>query len=62
MQMNYRVIFVEDANAALTDELHNATLNNMASLFADVMSADLVVERLALHEQHLKPSGSDVGT
>jgi ureidoacrylate peracid hydrolase len=54
MQMNYRVIFVEDANAALTDELHNATLNNMVSLFADVMSTDMVVERLALHEQHLK--------
>lgn len=48
MQLNYRVIFVEDANAALTDELHNGTLNNMASLFADVMPTDLVVKRLAL--------------
>jgi len=47
MQMNYRVIFVEDANAALTDELHNATLNNMAALFADVMPAELVVRQLA---------------
>jgi len=38
MQMNYKVIFVSDANAALTDAAHNATLENMATLFADVMS------------------------
>jgi ureidoacrylate peracid hydrolase len=38
MQMNYRIIFVADANAALTDAAHNATLENMAFLFGDVMS------------------------
>ena len=38
MQLNYRVIFVSDGNAALTDAEHNATLNNMCALFADVMS------------------------
>ena len=38
MQMNYKVIFVADANAALTDAAHNATLENMAFLFGDVMS------------------------
>ncbi len=38
MQMNYRIIFVSDANAALTDAAHNATLENMAFLFGDVMS------------------------
>jgi ureidoacrylate peracid hydrolase len=43
MQMNYKVIFVADGNAALTDAEHNATLNNMAALFADVMTtAELV--------------------
>jgi ureidoacrylate peracid hydrolase len=43
MQMNYKVIFVSDANAALTDAAHNATLENMAFLFGDVMSTtDLV--------------------
>jgi ureidoacrylate peracid hydrolase len=46
MQLNYRVVFVEDANAALTDESHNATLNNMAALFADVTSTTDVVDRL----------------
>jgi ureidoacrylate peracid hydrolase len=38
MQMNYKIIFVSDANAALTDAAHNATLENMAFLFGDVMS------------------------
>jgi ureidoacrylate peracid hydrolase len=38
MQRNYRVIFVADGNAALTDAEHNATLCNMATLFADVMT------------------------
>lgn len=50
MQLNYRVVFVEDANAALSDELHNGTLNNMASLFADVMPTELVVRQLASRE------------
>jgi len=38
MQMGYDIIFVSDANAALTDAEHNATLASMAALFADVMS------------------------
>jgi ureidoacrylate peracid hydrolase len=43
MQMNYKIIFVADANAALTDAAHNATLENMAFLFGDVMStAELI--------------------
>ena len=40
MQMNYKLIFVADANAALTDAAHNATLDNMVMLFADVMTAE----------------------
>jgi ureidoacrylate peracid hydrolase len=47
MQMNYKVIFVSDANATLTDAAHNATLENMAMLFADVMSTDEVVAQVA---------------
>jgi ureidoacrylate peracid hydrolase len=43
MQMNYKVIFVSDGNAAMTDAEHNATLNNMLNLFADVMSTEEVV-------------------
>lgn len=43
MQMNYKVIFVADGNAALTDAEHNATLDNMVTLFADVMTTEEVV-------------------
>jgi len=43
MQMNYKVIFVSDANAALSDAAHNSTLDNMAFLFADVMSTEEVL-------------------
>jgi ureidoacrylate peracid hydrolase len=43
MQMNYKVIFVADGNAAQNDFMHNATLANMAILFADVMTTDEVV-------------------
>ncbi|MFB6451332.1 cysteine hydrolase family protein [Bradyrhizobium tunisiense] len=47
MQLNYKVVFVEDANAALTNAAHNATLDNMAALFADVVSTGELVESLA---------------
>src|SRR5690349_8658890 len=43
MQRNYGVIFVADGNAALTDSEHNATLCNMATLFADVMTTEEVL-------------------
>ena len=46
MQMNYRVIFASDANAALTDAEHMTTLNNMLFLFADVRSTDEIVALL----------------
>jgi ureidoacrylate peracid hydrolase len=46
MQMNYKVIFVSDATAALSDNDQNATLNNMASIFADVMTTSEIVELL----------------
>ncbi|MEH3107400.1 MAG: cysteine hydrolase [Sphingomonas fennica] len=48
MQLNYKVIFVSDANAALTDAEHNATLNNMAALFCDVMTTAEVTATLTL--------------
>jgi ureidoacrylate peracid hydrolase len=46
MQLNYKVIFVSDANATFTDAEHNATLNNMCALFADVMSTQEVIDVL----------------
>lgn len=46
MQMDYRVIFLADATATLSDEVHNATLNNMAMIFCDVLSTKEMVEAL----------------
>jgi ureidoacrylate peracid hydrolase len=43
MQLNYQVLFVTDGNAAHCDADHNATLNTMADLFADVVSTEYVV-------------------
>ncbi|MXO72187.1 cysteine hydrolase family protein [Alteraurantiacibacter buctensis] len=39
MQAGYRVIMAADANAALTDEEHGATLHILAFVFADLLSA-----------------------
>jgi ureidoacrylate peracid hydrolase len=39
MQRNYQVVFITDGNAALSDAQHNATLANMALLFADLRTA-----------------------
>lgn len=47
MMMNYKVIFVSDGTATYNDEEHNATLGIMLAMFADVMSTDEVVARLA---------------
>jgi ureidoacrylate peracid hydrolase len=47
MQFNYKVIFVSDGNAAFSDAEHNATLNNMCALFADVMSTSEVTDALS---------------
>jgi ureidoacrylate peracid hydrolase len=46
MQDNYRVIMAADANAALTDEEHAATLHILGMVFADLRSTDELVEML----------------
>lgn len=46
-QLNLKVIFVSDANAALTDEAHNGTLNSLAPVFADVMPTEKVLDVVA---------------
>jgi LacI family transcriptional regulator len=50
MQMGYKIIFVSDANAALTDYEHNATLTSMAALFADVMDTSHLLNLIASSE------------
>ena len=47
MMLNYKTVMVSDANAAATDDEHNATLANILRIFGDVMSTDEVIARLA---------------
>ena len=47
MMLNYRVVFVADATAALSDAEHNATLINMVRVFADVRTTNEVIGMLS---------------
>ena len=46
MLLNFKTIFVADANAARSDAEHNATLVNMMQFFADVRTTDDVCRLL----------------
>ncbi|WP_117191860.1 cysteine hydrolase [Rhizobium terrae] len=47
MMIGYKVVFVEDANAAATDDEHVWALINIASAFGDVRRTDEVLAMLA---------------
>ena len=47
MMLNYNVIFVADGTATHSDVEHNATLGNLIANFADIMTTDEVVGRMA---------------
>ena len=47
MMLNYKVLMVSDANAALSDDSHNAALATVCELFGDVRTTDEVVALLA---------------
>ena len=47
MMMNFHSIMVSDANAAITDEEHNASLTNFYTTFGDVMDTDFLLGCLA---------------
>ncbi len=44
MMLNYRTIMVSDANAAMTDEEHNASLTSFYMTFGDVMDTDMLIK------------------
>jgi ureidoacrylate peracid hydrolase len=46
MMLNYKTVMLSDANAAATDDEHNATLANILRIFGDVMSTDEAIARL----------------
>ena len=47
MMRNFKTIMVTDANAAETDELHNASLSAFYLKFGDIMTTDMVIASLA---------------
>lgn len=47
MMLGYRLIFVADANAALSDAEHNATLTSIARVFGDVPTTEQTVALLS---------------
>jgi ureidoacrylate peracid hydrolase len=46
MMLNFKTIMVSDANAAMTDTEHNASLASIYSSFGDVMDTDYLIECL----------------
>jgi ureidoacrylate peracid hydrolase len=46
MMMDFKVVMVSDGTAALSDEEHRATLENIIQQFGDVMTTDEVLARL----------------
>ena len=46
MMLNFKTVMVSDANAARTDEEHNATLSTFYAIFGDVMDTNYLIERL----------------
>jgi ureidoacrylate peracid hydrolase len=46
MMLNYKTVFITDANAALTDAAHNATLASIWQVFGDVYDTDEAIGRL----------------
>jgi ureidoacrylate peracid hydrolase len=47
MMLNYKVVLASDANAAHSDDEHNATLTNILRIFGDVLSTDEIVAHLS---------------
>ena len=46
MQLNYKVIFVPDATAAMNDQDHAAALYTIGCLFADLRTSEELVAML----------------
>jgi len=43
MMLDYKVVMLSDCTAALSDDEHRATLENMIQQFGDVLTADDVL-------------------
>ena len=46
MMMDFKVVMVSDGTAALSEDEHRASLENIIQQFGDVMTVDEILERL----------------
>ena len=51
MMLNYRVVFVADANAALNDADHNASLGSILRVFGDVRTTEQTIALFAAKDR-----------
>ncbi len=51
MMLDFNVVMVSDCLAALSDEDHRGTLENVIQQFGDVLTVDEVLERLAAFKE-----------
>src|SRR2546423_968002 len=59
MMRNFRTVMVTDANAAMTDDLHNASLTAFYVRFGDIMSADHVIRALDRNAQRAHATAAE---
>jgi ureidoacrylate peracid hydrolase len=59
MMRNFRTIMVTDANAAMTDDLHNASLTAFYVRFGDIMSTDHVIRALDRNAQRTHATAAE---
>ena len=52
MMLDFKVALVEDCCAALTDDEHRTTLENVIQQFGDVLTATEVIDRLDAHRRN----------
>jgi len=50
MMTNFKTVMVSDANAAMTEEEHRASLIAFYAIFGDVMDTDFVIQRLTRND------------
>lgn len=53
MMLNFKTLMITDANAAVTDEDHNASLNTFYLAFGDIMSTDYLLSCLKRNAKNL---------
>lgn len=54
MMLDFKVLFISDATAALTDQEHQATLNTIIQNFGDVLTAQQLIDELEAKQRKVE--------